>query len=105
MNYKEALEAIEKLEGGADILSAIKTETARLNAEAKKNRESGDKQTKKLTEILAALGVDDNEEAVEGVKGLKTTLDEYKQSGKSPTDVQKELARLSVLADCNLERY
>lgn len=96
MNYKEALEAIEKLEGGADILSAIKTETARLNAEAKKNRESGDKQTKKLTEILAALGVDDNEEAVEGVKGLKTTLDEYKQSGKSPTDVQKELARLST---------
>jgi len=96
MNYKEALEAIEKIEGGADILTAIKTETARLNAEAKKNRESGDKQTKKVTEILAALGLDDGEDAVEGVKGLKTTLDEYKQSGKSPSDVAKELARLSA---------
>lgn len=95
MNYKEALQEIEKLENGADILSAIKSETARLNGEAKENRVKGDQLSKKLTEVLSAVGIADDENTVESVRLLRSTLDSFQQGGKKPEEVAKQITELT----------
>lgn len=95
MDFKEALEALEKMEGGADILNAIKTDRARLNAEAKANREAGEAVKRRLDDVLAAAGISGSDDPVAAVKQVKTTLDGFMAGGKKPEEVAAQIAQLS----------
>lgn len=99
MDYKEALAEIEKLENGADIITAIKTETGRLGAEAKNHRLSGEKASGKLKSLLSNLGLEDTDDVADKAKELKTTLDAFNAGGKSPDEVQKQVAALTKQLD------
>ncbi len=44
MEMKDVYEKLEQMEGGAELIAAIKSEVSKLNGEAKTNRESGAKE-------------------------------------------------------------
>ena len=49
MDLKEVYEKLEKVENGADFITAIKTEVAKINGEAAKHRNESKANTDKLT--------------------------------------------------------
>lgn len=95
MDLKEVFEKLEKLENGAEMITAIKAETNRLNNEAKSHRQNGDKAAAKVKELLESLGLEDGDDVVDKVKGLKSTLDSFAQSGKKPEEVARAMADLN----------
>ena len=52
MDLKEVYTALEKVENGAELITAIKTEVNKLNNEAKRHREAGEQSGKKLKDVL-----------------------------------------------------
>ena len=95
MELKEVYEKLEKVEGGAELITAIKTEMQKVNAEAKNHREKGDKAAARTKAILESLGLEDTEEAAAKAKELKTTLDSFSQGGKAPSEVAKQITDLT----------
>lgn len=95
MEIKEVYEKLEKIEGGAELITAIKTEVSKLNNEAKLNRESGDKSAAKVKTILESIGLNDGEDVIEKAKEMKATLDTFKQGGKAPSEVAKQITDLT----------
>lgn len=99
MDFREALEKIEKMEGGADIITAIKAETGRLGNEAKNHRLAGEKTGSKLSALLTALGLADSDDVADKAKELKATLDSFAAGGKTPDEMQKQMATLTKQLD------
>ena len=64
MELKEVFEKLEKVENGAEMITAIKAETNRLNNEAKTHRQNGDKAATKVKELLESLGLEDGDEKI-----------------------------------------
>ena len=95
MDLREVFEKLEKLDNGAEMITAIKAETNRLNNEAKNHRLNGDKATTKVKELLESLGLEDGDDVVEKAKGLKSALDSFAQSGKKPEEVAKAMSDLN----------
>ena len=95
MEMKEVYEKLEKLEGGAELITAIKGEVSKLNNEAKANRESGDKSAAKVKAILENLGLEDGEDVLEKAKEVKSTLDTFRQGNKAPSEVAKQITDLT----------
>lgn len=95
MDFKEALTDIEGLENGADIITAIKAETARLNAEAKGHREKGEATAAQLAQMMQAAGIADGTDPLESIRAMKTTLDGFQAGGKKPEEVAAKLADLT----------
>lgn len=96
MEMKQVYEALEKVENGADLITAIKGEINMLNNEAKKHRTAGEQSAAKLKNILEAVGLADGEDVVNKAKGLKSTLDQFAQSGKKPDEVAKQITDLTA---------
>ena len=96
MEMKQVYEALEKVESGADLITAIKGEINMLNNEAKKHRTAGEQSAAKLKNILEAVGLADGEDVVNKAKGLKSTLDQFAQSGKKPDEVAKQITDLTA---------
>jgi hypothetical protein len=95
MDIKEIYAKLETVENGAEMIAAIKAEFATLNNEAKKHRQSSDTITAKNKAILEALGLEDSDDVAEKAKELKSTLDSFAQDGKTPSDVAKQIAKLT----------
>ena len=95
MELKQVYEALEKLENGAELITAIKTELGKVNAEAKGHREKSDKVTARTKAILENLGLEDTEDVAEKAKELKATLDSFSQGGKAPSEVAKQITDLT----------
>ena len=95
MEIKQVYEALEKVENGAELITAIKTELSKVNAEAKGHREKSDKAAAKTKAILENLGLEDTEDVAEKAKALKATLDSFAQSGKAPSEVAKQITDLT----------
>lgn len=95
MEMKEVYEKLEKLEGGAELITAIKGEVSKLNNEAKANRESGDKSAAKVKAILENLGLEDGADVLEKAKEVKNTLDTFRQGNKAPSEVAKQITDLT----------
>lgn len=95
MELKEIYAKLETVENGAEMIAAIKAEFATLNNEAKKHRQSSDTITAKNKAILEALGLEDSDDVAEKAKELKSTLDSFAQDGKTPSDVAKQIAKLT----------
>lgn len=96
MDMKQVYEALEKIENGADLVTAIKGEINALNNEAKKHRTAGEQSAAKLKNILEAVGLADGDDVVDKAKGLKATLDQFAQSGKKPDEVAKQITDLTA---------
>ena len=95
MEMKEVYEKLEKLEGGAELITAIKGEVSKLNGEAKANRENGDKSAAKVKAILENLGLEDGADVLEKAKEVKSTLDTFRQGNKAPSEVAKQITDLT----------
>lgn len=95
MELKEVYDKLEKVEGGAELITAIKAEMQKVNAEAKGHREKGDKAAARTKAILESLGLEDTDEAAEKVKEMKSTLDSFSQGGKAPSEVAKQITDLT----------
>lgn len=95
MELKDVYTALEKVENGAELITAIKAEINTLNNEAKKHRIAGEQSTTKLKSILDAVGLTDGEDVVEKAKGMKATLDQFAQGGKKPDEVAKQITTLT----------
>ena len=102
MDLKEIYAKLETMDGGADIMAAVKSEIEKLNAEAKTHRENGAAALKaqesalsKYSAILEALGLEDKDDTAEKAKELKTALDAFAASGKKPDEIAKELSGLT----------
>ena len=95
MDLKEVFDKLEKLDDGAEMITAIKAETNRLNNEAKTHRQNGDKAAVKVKELLESLGLEDGDDVMEKAKGLKSTLDSFAQSGKKPEEIAKAMTDLN----------
>ena len=95
MEMKEVYEKLEQMEGGAELITAIKSEVSKLNGEAKTNRENGDKSAAKVKAILANLGLEDGEDVLEKAKEVKSTLDTFRQGNKAPSEVAKQITDLT----------
>lgn len=95
MEMKQVYEALEKVENGAELITAIKTELGKVNAEAKGHREKSDKAVAKTRAILENLGLEDTDDVADKVKALKATLDSFAQSGKAPSEVAKQITDLT----------
>lgn len=96
MEMKQVYEALEKVENGADLITAIKGEINTLNNEAKKHRTAGEQSAAKLKNILEAVGLADGDDVVDKAKGLKATLDQFAQGGKKPDEVAKQITDLTA---------
>ena len=64
MELKDVYAALEKVENGAELITAIKAEINTLNNEAKKHRIAGEQSTTKLKSILDAVGLADGDDVV-----------------------------------------
>lgn len=95
MELKDVYTALEKVENGAELITAIKAEINTLNNEAKKHRIAGEQSTTKLKSILDAVGLADGDDVVEKAKGMKATLDQFAQGGKKPDEVAKQITTLT----------
>lgn len=115
MDLKEVYSKLESMEGGTDLITAIKTEVAAINAEAAKHRNAGKESaavTKKLGSVLTGLGLEDGEDLEDKVATIKATLDGIAAKGGKPDEVllkfgkmEKELQKLQAeLKTTNEER-
>ena len=95
MEIKDIFAALEKVENGAEMIAAIKAEIASVNNEAKKHRQVSDTISAKNKAILEALGLEDGDDVAEKARELKSTLDGFAQDGKTPSDVAKQIAKLT----------
>lgn len=102
MDLKEIYTKLEAMDGGSDIVAAVKSEIEKLNAEAKTHREKAAAAQKELESssgrydaVLAALGIEDKENAADAAKELKGALDAFSASGKKPDEIAKELSGLT----------
>ena len=95
MEIKDIYAALEKVENGAEMIAAIKAEITSANNEAKKHRQAGDTISAKNKAILEALGLEDGDDVAEKARELKSTLDGFAQDGKTPSDVAKQIAKLT----------
>ncbi len=95
MEMKEVYEKLEQMEGGAELITAIKSEVSKLNGEAKANRENGDKSAAKIKAILENLGLEDGDDVLEKAKEVKSTLDTFRQGNKAPSEVAKQITDLT----------
>ena len=96
MDMKDVYVALEKLDNGADLITAIKGEINTLNNEAKKNRIAGEHTAGKLKNVLAGLDLEDADDVADKAKNLKAALDTFAQSGKKPTEVAKQITDLTA---------
>ena len=94
MDMKDVYAALEKLDNGADLITAIKGEINTLNNEAKKNRIAGEQTAEKLKNVLAGLNLEDADDVADKAKNLKAALDTFAQGGKKPTEVAKQITDL-----------
>ncbi len=95
MEIKEVYEQLEKIEGGAELITAVKAEISKLNNEAKLNREAGEKASAKVKTILENIGLTDGDDVLEKAKEIKNTLDTFKQGGKAPSEVARQITDLT----------
>ncbi len=95
MEMKEVYGKLEQMEGGAELITAIKSEVSKLNSEAKNNRENSDKSAAKVKSILENLGLEDNADVLTRAKELKDTLDTFRQGNKAPSEVAKQITDLT----------
>ncbi len=95
MEMKDVYEKLEQMEGGAELITAIKSEVSKLNGEAKTNRESGAKSAAKVKAILENLGLEDGDDVLEKAKEVKSTLDTFRQGNKAPSEVAKQITDLT----------
>ena len=96
MDMKDVYAALEKLDNGADLITAIKGEINTLNNEAKKNRIAGEQTAEKLKNVLAGLNLEDADDVADKAKNLKAALDTFAQGGKKPTEVAKQITDLTA---------
>ena len=96
MDMKDVYAALEKLDNGADLITAIKGEINTLNNEAKKNRIAGEHTAGKLKNVLAGLDLEDADDVADKAKNLKAALDTFAQGGKKPTEVAKQITDLTA---------
>ena len=96
MDMKDVYAALEKLDNGADLITAIKGEINTLNNEAKKNRIAGEHTAEKLKNVLAGLDLEDADDVADKAKDLKAALDTFAQGGKKPTEVAKQITDLTA---------
>ena len=95
MELKDVFAMLEKVENGAEAITTIKSETNRLNNEAKGHRLANEKSTGRIKDLLNSLGLEDGDDVLDKVKEMKTTLDGFAHDGKSPDDVAKEMAKMA----------
>lgn len=89
MTLKEIYERLEKVEGGTELISAIKAEVTVINNEAAKHRNASKESAaaaKKLSAILSGLGLDDGEDLENRISEMKTTLDGIAAKGGKPDE-------------------
>ena len=96
MDMKDVYAALEKLDNGADLITAIKGEINTLNNEAKKNRIAGEHTAEKLKNVLAGLDLEDADDVADKARNLKAALDTFAQGGKKPTEVAKQITDLTA---------
>lgn len=96
MDMKDVYAALEKLDNGADLITAIKGEINTLNNEAKKNRIAGEHTAEKLKNVLAGLDLEDADDVADKAKNLKAAFDTFAQGGKKPTEVAKQITDLTA---------
>lgn len=86
--WQDAIKALEGLENGADLVSAVRTALNKANNEAKGLR------TRAKT-LAETLGVDmDAEDYDDQLAGVKSSLEAMKAGGAKPDEVGKKLAEL-----------
>lgn len=95
MELKDVFAKLESLEGGTDMITAIKAETARLAGEAKTHRVSGEQAVAKAQALLTAFGLTDGDDVINQAKSMKEALDVFAQGSKKPTEVAKQIADLT----------
>lgn len=96
MEMKEVYAALEKVDNGAELITAIKGEINLLNNEAKKNRLAGDAAAGRLKSVLDGLGIADGDDAADKARAIKATLDTFAQGGKKPDEVAKQITDLTA---------
>ena len=94
MTIEQAYEALQKLDGGADILAAFKAEATKLRNEAKTNRIAKE-------DILKQLGIDGDKGTMsDEIKNLSDLIAKFKSENQNPGDVLTKLSKLETdLAD------
>ncbi len=88
MNIKEVYTTLEGMENGADLIAAVKGELQRTRNEAKTARLG-------YENLLAAVGLEDTDTAVEQAQSLKKALDEFTATGKKPDEAASTIKSLT----------
>lgn len=101
MDLKEVYAKLEGVEGGADLITAIKAEVQKINGEAAKSRTEGktasekaEAVAKKLTTVLSALDLEDSEDLEDKIGTVKSTLDGIKAKGGKPDEVLLKFGKM-----------
>ncbi len=101
MDLKDVYAKLEGIEGGADLITAIKAEVQKINGEAAKSRTEGkafaekaEAVTKKMTKVLSALELEDGDDLEEKVSAVKSTLDGLKSKGGKPDEVLLKFGKM-----------
>lgn len=101
MELKDVFAKLEGVDGGADLITAIKTEIQKINGEAAKNRTEGkaaaekaEAVAKKMTAVLSALEIEDGEDLEDKVSAVKATLDGIKAKGGKPDEVLQKFGKM-----------
>ncbi len=105
MEIKEVYEKLEQMENGKDLVEVIKGEIAKLNGEAKKHREAGEKSSAKVKSLLENLGLDDSDDVADKVKEMKTTLDAFQQGKRTPTEVAKQMTTMKTQLEALTKQF
>lgn len=101
MELKDVYAKLEGIEGGADLITAIKSEFQKINSEAAKNRtesksaaEKAELTDKRLQTVLKALDLEDDESVEEKIGTVKATLDGIKAKGGKPDEILQKFGKM-----------
>lgn len=95
MTLKELYELLAKVERGSEMEAVIKAEITAVRNEAAKHRVELTNTKKSYDELVAALGLQNGEDALTVLAALKADSDAIKKTGKKPDELATQVEKLT----------
>lgn len=95
MTLKELYELLAKVERGSEMEALIKAEITAVRNEAAKSRVELTNTKKTFNELIAALELQDGEDALTVLTSMKSDLEAVKKTGKKPSELANQVEKLT----------
>ena len=95
MTLKELYELLAKVERGSEMEAVIKAEITAVRNEAAKHRVELTNTKKSYDELIAALGLQEGEDALNVLTAMKADSEAIKKTGKKPDELATQVEKLT----------